>query len=92
MFWIIPIAGLIAAILGLLAIVAAMGRVRQFEQCYAAYEAQTRERDTSTEGFPPLQDQQRIKSMTTTSLLGLPLLFVAMWVVVLCLQLGQRLG
>lgn len=36
-FWIIPIAGLIAAILGILAIVASMGRVRQFGQCYAAY-------------------------------------------------------
>src|SRR5687767_13253229 len=41
LFWIIPIAGLIAAILGLLAIVASMGRVRQFEQCYAAYEVRT---------------------------------------------------
>jgi hypothetical protein len=36
LFWVIPAAGLIAAILGLLAILASMARVRQFEQCYAA--------------------------------------------------------
>ncbi|WP_447983217.1 hypothetical protein [Nitrospira sp. Nam74] len=36
-FWIIPMAGLIAAILGLLAILASMARVRQYEEYYPSY-------------------------------------------------------
>lgn len=92
LFWIIPAAGLVAAILGLVAILASIIRIRQFERSYAVYETHARPWDNSAEDFPTLQDQHMVKALTSVSLLGLPTLFILIWMIVFCLQVVQKLG
>ena len=90
LFWLLPIAALVAAAFAYGAILASTMRVRQFEVYYKRYEEHTAERDTSTEWYPPLQDEKRVHALTSVSLLGLPILFILTWAIVLIVQIGMR--
>jgi hypothetical protein len=91
LFWILPFAALIAALLACAGVVASAKRVMQFQKFYELYEERT-ENDDSTEGYPPLQHHGLVHWLTAISLIGLPLLFVVLWVVALVVQITKRFG
>jgi hypothetical protein len=90
LFWILPFAALVAALLGCAAVVASAQRVMQFQTCYHGYGARTAAEDDSTEGYPPLQDHRLVQWLTTISLFGLPVLFVILLAVVLVVHITNR--
>jgi hypothetical protein len=85
LFWIVPIAALLAGLLALAGVVASTRRVQQFEQYYEAYQSRT-QHDLSTEGYPPLQEGRPIHWLTRLSIQGLPILFIVLWTVILISQ------
>ncbi len=87
LFWLVPIAALLAALLALGAVTASIIRVRELQHYYQAYEERTGSDDTSTKAFPPLQDGPVVHWLTTVSLLGLPGLFVVLWAIILLKQM-----
>jgi cytochrome c-type biogenesis protein CcmH/NrfF len=92
LFWILPFAALIAALLACAAVAASANRVMQFQACYQRYEERTGAEDDSTDGYPPLQDHRLVQWLTTISLFGLPVLFVILWAVVLAAQITNRVA
>ena len=52
LFWILPFAALVAALLACAAVVASAQRVMQFQPCYQGYEARTAAEDDSQRGTP----------------------------------------
>jgi hypothetical protein len=91
LFWVLPLAALIAGLLACAGVVASAKRVAQFEEFYTLYEERTAQ-DESTEGYPPLQNHGLVHWLTAISLVGLPILFVILWGIVLVIQIATRLA
>ena len=79
-------AALIAGLLAFAAVTASIIRIHQLQGYYAAYKRDTQETDTSTSRYPPLQSGSAVYWLTTSALVGLPMLFVVAWTVILIVQ------
>jgi hypothetical protein len=76
--------------LALAAVAASTVRIEQFKDFYRMYEQKTRNTDGSTDTYPPFKtDQSLVHRLTNVSLLGLPTLFIFLWIAVLVLQVTR---
>jgi cytochrome c-type biogenesis protein CcmH/NrfF len=86
LFWVLPIAALIAGILAFLGVVGSARRVGQLRSYYDEYERRSGEHDASTVAYPPLQPEAMVDRLSRLSLYGLPILFVIIWIAILLSQ------
>ena len=66
----------------LLSVFTSLANVNRLRRLYENYAA-SREEDTTSRLFPPIQASEGIRKLAQLSPIGLPLLFIAAWAVVL---------
>ena len=82
LLWLIPIAALLAGFFTSLSVFTSLANVNRLRRLYENYAA-SREEDTTSRLFPPIQASEGIRKLAQLSPIGLPLLFIAAWAVVL---------
>ena len=78
----LPVAALLAGFFSSLSVFTSLASVNHLRELYHNYAA-TREEDTTSRLFPPIQAPEGIRKLAQLSPIGLPLLFIVAWAVVL---------
>ena len=81
LLWLIPVAALLAGVFTSLSVFTSLANANHFRRLYENYAA-SRTHDRTSQLFPAIQAPDRIRKLAQLSPIGLPLLFIAAWVVV----------
>ena len=87
LLWTLPLAALLAGILASFGVLASVRRIQLLEGYYDRYDRESEQRDASAAYYPPLQDGDRVPVFSRLSMVGLPVIFIVLWVIILGSQI-----
>jgi len=83
LFWLVPIAAFLAGLLTAVSIFTSLANIAHLRHLFEDYTKDEAAEDQSAKLFPPIQGVERFRKLATIAPIGLPILFIAAWLIIL---------